>query len=147
MSTGSAKDNTAVAVTLGNTAIAEPEAATRPAAQASDPLDAMGWDVPVICKDCNERFEVPFRFFHAGVVFHCPHCHGSFVPTVEISRTVRERFAKFFAGIKQVREESKDDKREAQQVEAFKRELEKIATEMRPAGKMVKPKGLRAMFT
>ena len=62
-----------------------------------DYADPMTWQVPVICKDCNQSFEVPYRHFQAGVVFHCPHCHGSFVPTSTMYRVVHAAFEAFFA--------------------------------------------------
>ena len=36
---------------------------------------------------------MPFRYFRAGMVFHCPHCNGSFVPTLSMVRAVERRSA------------------------------------------------------
>ena len=49
----------------------------------AEEFDPLTWAVPVICKDCNEPFTIPYRLFQAGVVFYCPNCSGSFVPKPE----------------------------------------------------------------
>lgn len=121
----------------------------------ADDCDPMKWRLPLICKDCNKRFEVPYRHFQAGVVFHCPHCHGSFVPKAPMCRVVRSAFEDFFAQRRVAREEltrlGGDDagwlERQRRDREAFAAELEKIALEMRPAGKMVRKGWLAGMFT
>ena len=76
-----------------------------PSAKAVDEFDPMGWRLPLICKDCDKRFEVPYRHFQAGVVFHCPHCHGSFVPKMTMYRAVREAFETFYTKRRRDREE------------------------------------------
>ncbi|MBV8451360.1 MAG: hypothetical protein JOZ29_03695, partial [Deltaproteobacteria bacterium] len=60
--------------------------------QARDPFDPLGWELPVVCKDCDKEFKVPYRHFQAGVVFHCPHCRGSYVPTLPMYRRVHDTF-------------------------------------------------------
>lgn len=118
-------------------------------------FDPLGWEVPVICKDCDEPFKVPYRHFQAGVVFHCPHCRGSFVPTLPMYRSVREVFETFYAKRRRDQEDfarnggdsAKFQRKQESELEAFRRALDKLARELRPAGKMVRPKGLAAMFT
>ncbi len=118
-------------------------------------FDPLGWEVPVICKDCDQPFKVPYRHFQTGVVFHCPQCHGSFVPKVQMYRSVREVFETFYAKRRLDQEEfarSSGDaavfqRKQERELEAFRQALDKLAHEMRPAGKMVKPKGIAAMFT
>jgi hypothetical protein len=39
------------------------------------------------------------------------------------------------------------ERRQAEELKAFKERLERLATELKPAGKLVRPKGLAAMFT
>jgi hypothetical protein len=132
---------------------ARPTAPTTPAAR--DEFDPLGWIVPVICKDCGKHFELPYRHFQAGVVFHCPHCHGSFVPNLPMYRAVRDAFEPFYARRKRDREDAMgrgdDDtalhQRQAAELETFRKSLDTLAHAMRPAGKMVKRKGLAAMFT
>jgi hypothetical protein len=140
-----------VAVSGGSEAVANEAAEVTPA----DDCDPMKWQLPLICKDCNKRFEVPYRHFQAGVVFHCPHCHGSFVPKAPMCRVVRSAFEDFFAKRLAAREEltrvgGNDGgwlERQRRDHEAFAAELETIALEMRPAGKMVRKGWLAGMFT
>ncbi|MGZ6227116.1 MAG: hypothetical protein ACXWNE_03225, partial [Candidatus Binataceae bacterium] len=116
-----------------------------------------GWDVPLVCKDCDKPFIVPYRNFHAGVVFHCPLCQGSWVPNTTIAKGMRKVFEGFWGPRKRAREafergELKLDRaaferRQAEELKAFKGRLAQLATELKPAGKLVRPKGLAAMFT
>jgi hypothetical protein len=132
---------------------------TKPGAPAAasppDEFDPLGWELPLICKDCGKQFKVPYRHFQSGVVFHCPHCHGSFVPKAGMYRTVRDAFDTFYARRKRERDEfaanGGDDAallhRQQRELEEFHAMLERIAREMHPAGEMVRRKGFRAMFT
>jgi len=120
-----------------------------------DELDPMSWQVPVICKDCDKDFKVPYRHFQAGVVFHCPHCHGSFVPKVTMHRTVHKAFEGFYANRRRGRDEflrtggdeAAFQRQQQRELEDFHKLTAEMARAMRPAGKMVKPKGIGAMFT
>jgi hypothetical protein len=123
--------------------------------KARDPLDPLGWDLPVVCKDCDREFKVPYRHFQAGVVFHCPHCHGSYVPTLPMYRRVHDTFETFFARMRRERDQMTQpvvngadfsDKLKAELAQ-FQKVLEGMALELRPAGKMVRRKGFAAMFT
>jgi hypothetical protein len=142
---------------------AQPPAAAPPAAGAGkalappprDEFDPMGWEVPLICKDCGKEFKVPYRHFQIGVVFHCLHCHGSFVPKLNIYRAVRDAFEMFYARRKRERDEfirSGGDEsafrlEQERRLAEFHKRVDALAHAMRPAGKMVKPKGLAAMFS
>jgi hypothetical protein len=120
-----------------------------------DPFDPLRWEVPVVCKDCDKDFKVPYRHFQAGVVFHCPHCHGSYVPTLPMYRKVHDTFETFYARMRRERDEmTKSAGNERAYSERLKRQLaefddrlNRLAHELRPAGKMVRRKGLAAMFT
>ena len=122
---------------------------------AADEFDPLSWEVPLICKDCDKAFQAPYRHFQAGVVFHCPHCRGSFVPKTTIYRTVREAFESFYSKRKREREKTERiggnraafARRQDQELEEFRKLLDRLAHEMRPAGKMVRPRGIGAMFT
>lgn len=118
--------------------------------------------MPIICKDCNQPFVVPYRNFHAGVVFHCPLCQGSWVPNTTIAKGMRQVFEGFWGPRKRAREafergelegdhlklaRAEFERRQADELKAFKKRLEQLATELKPAGKLVRPKGLAAMFT
>lgn len=128
-----------------------------PKPQPIDEFDPFGWDVPLVCKDCDKPFIVPYRNFHAGVVFHCPLCQGSWVPNTTIAKGMRKVFEGFWGPRKRAREafergELKLDRaaferQQAEELKAFKGRLAQLATELKPAGKLVRPKGLAAMFT
>ena len=125
--------------------------------QPVDEFDPLGWDVPLICKDCDKPFAVPYRNFHAGVVFHCPACQGSWVPNTTIAKEMRKVFDGFWGERKRAREAFERgelrldreafERRQADELKAFRARLEELAKELKPAGKLVRPKGLAAMFT
>jgi hypothetical protein len=129
--------------------------------QPIDEFDPRGWDVPLICKDCDKPFVVPYRNFHAGVVFHCPSCQGSWVPNTTIAREMRGVFQGFWGPRKLARDafergeikgklkvdRATFERLQTEELEAFKKRLARLATELKPAGKLVRPKGLAAMFT
>jgi len=126
-----------------------------PAKKPADEFDPMGWEVPVICKDCDKGFKVPYRHFQVGVVFHCPHCHGSYVPKMTMHQMVRDTFETFYGRRKREREEFASsggdeaafNRKQEKELEEFHKRLDQLAHEMRPAGKLVRPKGIGAMFT
>jgi len=141
-----------------------PVAAVAPAAVAVAPVtsaadaeyDPIAWEVPVVCKDCNEPFTIPYRHFQAGVVFYCPSCSGSYVPKTTMARVVRETFENFYGKRRaerealqkrQQRERETLEAKQAAEMEAFKKRLEELGNEMKPAGKVVRPKGIAAMFS
>jgi ferredoxin len=136
-----------------------PKSAPPPAATTSaqsKEFDPLGWEVPVICKDCHGRWTIPYRLFAQGVVFHCPSCLGSFVPKTAMYRAVRETFEGFY-NRRRAQQEAFERKpardaaafkaKQAAELEEFKQKLEALAHSMKPAGKTVRPKGIAAMFT
>ncbi len=133
-------------------------AVSAPAAQAgiSQEFNPIAWEVPVVCKDCNETFSIPYRHFQAGVVFYCPFCSGSYVPKSTMARVVRETFEDFYAhrrteqeaiARRQQREREAIAAKQAAEMEAFRKRVVELGREMKPAGKLVRPKGIAAMFT
>jgi ferredoxin len=132
---------------------ATPAAVTSAASAEFNPLT---WEVPVICKDCNEPWTIPYRLFEKGVVFHCPSCSGSFVPKTAMYRAVKETFEGFYNRRradreaferKRAREAAAFEAKQAAEMEEFKQKLEALAHSMKPAGKLVKPTGIASMFT
>ena len=139
--------------TLENVASATPETSIVQS-KARDPFDPLGWEMPVVCKDCDRDFKVPYRHFQAGVVFHCPHCHGSYVPTMPMYRQVHDAFETFYARMRRERDRRGAEAGDAAfsdrlegELAQFQKTLERLAHELRPAGRMVRRKGLAAMFT
>src|ERR1035437_9896514 len=131
----------------------KPVAATSADSEEFNPL---AWEVPVICKDCNKPWTIPYRLFARGVVFHCPSCLGSFVPKTAMYRAVRETSEGFYNRRRAEREayERKParnpaafEAKQAAEMEQFKQKLDALAHSMKPAGKTVRPKGIAAMFT
>ena len=142
-------------------AAAPKPAAVAPAASAatsttSAEFNPLAWEVPVICKDCNEPWTIPYRLFEKGVVFHCPSCSGSYVPKTAMYRAVKETFEGFYNRRradreaferKRAREAAAFEAKQAAEMEAFKHKLEALAHSMKPAGKLVRPTGIASMFT
>jgi ferredoxin len=139
---------------------AAPKPAAAPAAAAigassaqSAEFNPLAWEVPVICKDCNEPWTIPYRLFEKGVVFHCPSCSGSYVPKTAIYRAVKETFYnrrradREAFDRKRERETAAFEAKQAAEMEAFKQKLEALAHSMKPAGKLVRPTGIASMFT
>jgi ferredoxin len=132
-----------------------PAPAAVAAAEASE-YDPATWEVPIVCHLCNANYTLPYRHFRVGMVFYCPSCSASFVPNKTIYEAVRKYFEGFYGRRKREREEFERrrarelemfETRQAAEMEAFNEGLDKLAQEMKPAGKLVKPKGLAAMFT
>src|SRR5258708_7513299 len=48
------------------------------------------------CFRCEGDYSVPFENFQAGVVFRCPFCLGSTVPTLSMVAEVREAIEGFY---------------------------------------------------
>jgi ferredoxin len=142
-------------------AAAAPKPAVAPAASgatsaSSAEFNPLAWEVPVICKDCNEPWTIPYRLFEKGVVFHCPSCSGSYVPKTAMYRAVKETFEGFYNRRredreaferKRAREAAAFEAKQAAEMEAFKQKLEALAHSMKPAGKLVRPTGIASMFT
>jgi ferredoxin len=134
---------------------AAPPSAAAPAAVAEDTVglaipDPDEWEIPIACFRCQGEYAVPFRYFRAGVVFSCPHCQGSFVPTLSIVRSVEEALARFhgrwtqaFAGFheRRRREMEQFEDRQRAELEKFSAELRGIATREKAPGAPTRRKG------
>jgi len=135
-----------------------PAAPSPPPAAAAAPAEAPGlaipapaeWDIPIICFRCAGEYAVPFAYLRAGVVFYCPHCQGSFVPTLSMVRGVEESLARFHARWTKAFEEFQErrrqeleqfEARQRRELEGFERELRTIATRDKAPGAPTKRRG------
>jgi len=83
---------------------APPPPAPAAAAPVVAPTDGGGslpdideWEIPIDCFRCTGGYTVPYGSYRAGVVFRCPHCNGSLVPTLSMVRGVSEFLETFYA--------------------------------------------------
>jgi hypothetical protein len=104
------------------------------------------WEIPIQCFRCQGEYAVPFRYFRAGVVFSCPHCQGSFVPTLGMVRAVEEALAGFHGRWTQAFADFRDRRRrELEQFEERQRgELERFSAELRAVATRGKAPGAPA---
>jgi len=136
-------------------AAAAPAPAAAPAAAADDNAglalpDPDEWEIPIACFRCTGEYTVPFRYFRAGVVFSCPHCQGTFVPTLSMVRGVEEALAQFHARWTRAfaqfherrrRELEQFEERQRGELEQFSAELRAIAMREKAPGAPTKRKG------
>jgi ferredoxin len=138
---------------------AKPAAAPPPPAAAAAPAEVQGglalpdpddWEIPVHCFRCAGEFAVPFRYFRAGVVFTCPHCQGTFVPTLSMVRSVEEALARFHGDWtasfetfheRRRRQLEQFEERQREALERFNAELARIATREKAPGAPTPRKG------
>jgi ferredoxin len=141
-------------------AAAAPAPAPRPApvaAAAAAPVEEglpvpaiEEWEVPIRCFRCTGEYTVPFENYRAGVVFRCPHCNGSLVPTLSMVRAVGEALEQFHAKWtasfellreKRQRELAAFEDRQRRELAAFDERLKQIAVRERAPGTPVKRRG------
>lgn len=120
-----------------------------PASQASNDVPSIAipaleeWEVPISCFRCSGEYTVPFRHFRPGVVFYCPHCSGSFVPTSSVYEEIAGRLRKFHQSWTRAFEEFREKRR--REIEAFEdrqrsllagfeKELKMVSREVKPPG-------------
>jgi ferredoxin len=136
--------------------------APAPAAAPAAPMDDAAtlaipspdeWEIPIRCFRCEGDYTVPFQYFRAGVVFYCPHCQGSLVPTLSMVRAVEDAISRFHARWKGAFEQFRERRqRELEQFETRQRaELEKFEDELRGLATREKapgaPQKRRGFFT
>ena len=89
---------------------------------------------------------MPFRTYRAGTVFRCPHCLGSFVPTLSMVRR-RRRAQRFHAAwtdtlerfhTKRQRELEQFEERQRQELALFEQDIRSIAARTRAPGAPIK---------
>jgi ferredoxin len=129
-------------------AAAAPAAAPEPEGLAIPAPDE--WEIPIRCFRCAGEYAVPFGYFRAGMVFYCPHCQGSFVPTLTIVRAVEESLARFygewtkaFETFHEHRRAELDrfESRQRTELERFSNELRDISTRDKAPGAPARRKG------
>jgi ferredoxin len=75
---------------------AAPAVVTRPEdALAASVPDLDDWEVPLRCFRCEGEFSVAYQYVRPGVVLHCPHCVGSFVPNSALYQALSKRLSSF----------------------------------------------------
>jgi ferredoxin len=107
------------------------------------------WEVPIRCFRCGGDYAVPFESYQAGVVFRCPFCLGSTVPTLSMVQTVREAIEGFYEKWavafetfhdKRRRELALFEERQRQELEQFEAKLRRLAGRERAPGAPTKRK-------
>jgi ferredoxin len=105
------------------------------------------WEVPIHCFRCQGEYEVPFGTYRAGTVFRCPHCLGSFVPTLSMVRAVADALERFHAAwtdtferfhTKRQRELEQFEERQRQELARFEQDIRSIAARTRAPGAPIK---------
>jgi ferredoxin len=123
------------------TVAAAPPAPVESAGLAVPPLEE--WDIPIRCFRCSGDYTVPFQYFRAGTVFYCPHCQGSFVPTLSMVRAVEDALAGFHRRwssafedfhARRRRELEQFEERQRRALEGIEAELRALATREKPPG-------------
>jgi ferredoxin len=108
------------------------------------------WEIPIRCFRCSGDYTVPFKYFRAGTVFYCPHCQGSFVPTLGMVRGVEDAVARFHERWSDAFEEFHERRRreleqfedgQRRELERFEGELREIATREKVPGAPVRRRG------
>src|SRR5262249_41408358 len=94
-------------------------------------------------------YAVPFENYQAGVVFRCPFCLSSTVPTLSMVQAVRESIEAFYEKWaatfdafheKRRREMETFEEKQRQELEQFQTKLKRLATRERAPGARVKRK-------
>jgi ferredoxin len=108
------------------------------------------WEIPITCFRCGGDYTVPFQYFRAGTVFYCPHCQGSFVPTLSMVRAIEDALTGFHARWSSTFEEFHErrrreleqfEERQRRALEQFEAELRALATKEKPPGAPARRKG------
>jgi ferredoxin len=107
------------------------------------------WEVPIHCFRCEGDYNVPYENYQAGVVFRCPFCLSSTVPTLGMVQAVRESIETFYdkwaTAFETFHEKRRRDlelfeERQRQELEQFEVKLRRLALRERAPGAPVKRK-------
>ena len=114
-------------------AAAAPAAMSPEDALAAAVPDLDDWDVPLRCFRCEGEFSVAYQYVRPGVVLHCPHCGGSFVPNTALYQGLSKRLSSFHGSWSKSFAEFRD--RRAKELASFeasqKAELAKLEADLR----------------
>jgi ferredoxin len=127
---GAAEPAAAPAAAAAAAPVAAPVAAPQPAPVSDEPaptsaLPALDdWEIPILCRACEGEYTVAFQYLRPGVVFYCPHCQASFVPTrttyLEIATALerfQRRWEKTFQDLHEKRRRELEEFEERQRIE------------------------------
>src|SRR5262249_59496371 len=94
------------------------------------------YPIPLVCFRCTGEFEVDFQYVKPGVVLHCPHCFGSFVPNTAMYQGIARRLKRFYDSWEKSFEEFRTRRaRELERFEAGQSEaLESLRSDIRSVG-------------
>jgi len=107
------------------------------------------WEIPIRCYRCGGEYGVPFENYQAGVVFRCPFCLGSTVPTLSMVQAVRatieafyDKWAASFDAFHERRQRELDafEERQRKELEEFQAKLGRLAQRERAPGAPTKRK-------
>jgi ferredoxin len=107
------------------------------------------WEVPIACFRCGGEYAVPFDNYQAGVVFRCPFCLQSTVPTLSMVGAVRESIEGFyekwtttFETFREKRQREMDmfEERQRKELEEFQAKVKRLAAREHVPGAPVKRK-------
>jgi ferredoxin len=152
------KDGAAAGPAPASAAPAPAAAPPAPAAAAAPADEAVGlaipspdeWEIPIRCHRCDGDYTVPFQYYRAGVVFYCPHCQGSLVPTLGMVRAVEDALARFHGAWKAAfgafherrrRELEQFEDKQRRTLERFEDELRAVATREKAPGAPTRKRG------
>ena len=108
------------------------------------------WEIPIRCFRCQGDYTVPFRYYRAGMVFYCPHCNGSLVPTLAMVRGVEDALARFHGRWTQAfeafhekrrRELETFEEKQRAELERFQDELRRMAVREKAPGAATRRRG------
>ncbi|MBY0279566.1 4Fe-4S dicluster domain-containing protein [Candidatus Binatia bacterium] len=138
--------------------VAAPAAAPAGPAVVVSPEDALAaavpdlddWEVPLRCFRCEGEFSVAYQYIRPGVVLHCPHCVGSFVPNTALYQALSKRLSSFHGSwhksfeefrARRAKELASFEASQKAALEKLEADLRKIATGAELAGAPQKQRG------
>jgi hypothetical protein len=106
------------------------------------------WEIPIACFRCQGEYAVAYRHFRPGVVFYCPHCTASYVPTTEIYEEISRALRGFHQSwVRAFEEFHERRRRELESFEAAQRaQLERFEAALRRLTRELLPPGVKPRF-